>query len=146
MNKAILCGRLVRDPEVKYSQTGVAITNFTIAIDRPSKKDEPKQADFINCVAFQKQAEFIGNYFQKGRKMLLEGRIQTRNYENKEGKKVYVTEVIVNSVEFADSKPEAPQQAATTPTPASIPAQQPQAQQQGFNQFGNTVFDESIPF
>lgn len=139
MNKAILLGRLTKDPEIRYSNTGMAIATFTIAIDRPPKKDGTKEADFINCTAFQKLAELVGNYFQKGRKMLLEGRIQTRNYENKEGKKVYVTEVVASNIEFADSKPE--QQAQP------MSGQQTNSQQ-GFNQFGSstTMFDEQVPF
>ena len=108
-NKIILIGRLVRDAEVKYTQTGTTVAQFTLAVDRPVAKGEQKEADFISCVAFGKLAETIGNYTQKGSKILVEGRLQVRNYENKEGKKVYVSEVIVNGMEFLESKAKAEQ-------------------------------------
>ena len=104
MNKILLTGRLVRDAEVKYTQSGTTVAQFTMAVDRPVAKGEQKEADFISCVAFGKLAETIGNYTQKGSKIMVEGRLQVRNYENKEGKKVYVSEVIVNGMEFLESK------------------------------------------
>ena len=109
MNKILLTGRMVRDAEVKYTQSGTTVAQFTLAVDRPVAKGEQKEADFISCVAFGKLAETIGNYTQKGSKILVEGRLQVRNYENKEGKKVYVSEVIVNGMEFLESKAKAEQ-------------------------------------
>ncbi len=107
MNKVILMGRLTKDPEVRYSQNenGTAIGNYTLAVDRRGKKVEGQPtADFIPCVTFGKAAEFAQKYLKKGTKIAITGRIQTRNYTNKEGNKVYVTEVIVEEQEFAESK------------------------------------------
>lgn len=106
MNKVILMGRLARDPELRYTQsTNTAQCGFTIAVDRRFKaQDGTTKADFINCVAWRNTAEFISKYFQKGSRILVTGSIQVRDYENNEGKKVYVTEVIVDEAEFCDSK------------------------------------------
>jgi len=100
MNKVILCGRLVRDPEAKTTQTGKTVCKFTLAVDR-AKKDAG--ADFLPCVAWDKTAELIAKYFAKGRKLLLEGRIQTGSYE-KDGKKVYTTDIMVEKIHFVESK------------------------------------------
>lgn len=102
MNKVILMGRLTRDVELKYSQSGTAYARVGIAVDRPFKKDE---TDFFNVVAFGKTAEFLGKYFEKGRRILIEGRIQSSSYENKEGVKVNTVDVMAEQIEFADSKP-----------------------------------------
>ena len=106
MNKVILMGRLTRDPDVKYSSgdNAMAIARYTLAVDRRGKKDQEVTADFINCVAFGKLAEHVEKYYRKGLKTALTGRIQTRNYTNREGQKVYVTEVVVEELEFAESK------------------------------------------
>jgi len=107
MNKAMLIGRLTRDPEVRYSQgeTATAIARFTLAVDRRFKRaGETQDADFIGCVAFGKQAEFVEKYFKQGMKMVAVGRIQTGSYTNKEGVKVYTTDIVVEEVEFAESK------------------------------------------
>lgn len=106
MNKAILMGRLTRDPEVRYtSTTNTAVCNFTLAIDRRfSRQGEERQADFIPIVAWGKLAEFCGNYFQKGRQVAVVGRIQTRTWDDNEGKRHYVTEVVAEEAYFADSK------------------------------------------
>ena len=104
MNKVILMGRLTRDPEVRYSNGGSTVARFSLAVDRKFKReDEEQTADFINCVAFGKTAEFIEKYFFKGTKMVLEGRIQTGSYE-KEGQRIYTTDIVVEQVEFAESK------------------------------------------
>ena len=111
MNKIFLMGRLTKDPEVRQaSQTYIA--RFSIAVDRKYKKDGEPTADFLNCVAFGKTAEFVEKYFKKGMKIALEGRVQTGSYTNKEGVKVYTFDVVIESVEFAESKrasEEAPQ-------------------------------------
>ena len=104
MNHVVLMGRLVRDPETRYTNEGMTIARFTVAVDRRRGKDAEAQADFISCTAFGKVAEVIEKYFTKGRRILLDGRIQTGSYENKEGKKVYTTDVIVSNVEFVESK------------------------------------------
>lgn len=107
MNKVILMGRLTRDPEVRYSQGdgSMAIARYSLAVDRRFKKDGDEQtADFINCVAFGKTAEFAEKYFHKGIKIAVVGRIQTGSYTNKDGQKVYTTDVVVEEQEFAESK------------------------------------------
>lgn len=104
MNKVILMGRLTRDPEVRYSagDNAMAIARYTLAIDRRFKRDN--ETDFIGCVAFGKSAEFAEKYFRQGVKILVTGRIQTGSYTNKDGQKVYTTDVIVEEQEFAESK------------------------------------------
>lgn len=107
MNKVILMGRLTRDPEVRYSQgdASTAIARFSLAVDRRFKRDGDDQtADFINCVAFGRTAEFMERYARKGTKFVVEGRIQTGSYTNKDGQKVYTTDVVVENIEFAESK------------------------------------------
>ena len=106
MNKVILMGRLTRDPEVRYS-TGnnpMAIARYTLAVDRRYKKDGEAEADFISCVSFGKTAEFAEKYYRQGLKIVVSGRIQTGSYTNREGQKVYTTEVVVEEQEFAESK------------------------------------------
>lgn len=106
MNKVILMGRLVRDPEVRYStgENASAYGNYTLAVDRRFKRDGEATADFIRCVVFGKAAEFAEKYLHKGTKMLVIGRIQTGSYTNKDGQKVYTTDVFVEEQEFAESK------------------------------------------
>lgn len=105
MNKAFLIGRLTRDPELRYSSSNAAIVNFSIAIDRQYTNSQgQRDTDFINIVAFQKQAENIKKYVSKGSLVAVDGRIQTRNYEDKDGKRVYVTEVVADRVQFLDTK------------------------------------------
>lgn len=104
MNSVCLVGRLTRDPDVMYTDGGLSIARFGIAVDRRFKKDGEQAADFPNVIAFGKTAEFIEKYFFKGMRIGLTGRIQTGNYTNKEGVKVYTTDVIAENVEFAESK------------------------------------------
>ena len=104
MNLAILMGRLTKDPDISTSQNGTQIARYTIAIDRIGKD---QGADFISCVAFSKSAEFAEKYLKKGTKIAIEGAIRTGSYTNKDGQKVYTTDVIVNRQEFAESKGEA---------------------------------------
>ena len=107
MNKVILMGRLTRDPEVRYSQgeNSMAIARYTIAVDRRVRRDGDQQtADFINCVAFGRSGDFAEKYFHKGIKIAVTGRIQTGSYTNKDGQRVYTTDVIVEEQEFAESK------------------------------------------
>ena len=106
MNKVILMGRLTRDPEVRYSQADnpTAVARYTLAVDRRYKRDGEQGADFINCVAFGKNGEFAEKYLRQGIKIALVGRIQTGSYTNRDGKKIYTTDVIVEEQEFAESK------------------------------------------
>ena len=106
MNKAILIGRLTRDPEIRYSQgeNTTEIARFTLAVDRPRRKDGDQEADFINCVSFGKRAELAEKYLRKGTKIAVVGRIQTGSYTNKDGNKVYTTDVIIEEQEFAEGR------------------------------------------
>lgn len=114
LNRSILIGRLTKDPELRYTPAGVAVAQFTLACDRPFTNDGKKEADFIPCVAWRQLAETVTNYTKKGRLVAVEGRIQVRNYENNEGKRVYVTEVIADNVRFLDTNKDGTQ-AATKP-------------------------------
>ena len=104
MNKVILIGRLTRDPELRYTPQGTAVCQITIAVNRRGVQPGQQDVDFINVSIWSAQAENVAKYMTKGRQMAIEGRIQTRNYDDKDGKKVYVTEVIATNVQFLDSK------------------------------------------
>lgn len=107
MNKVILTGRLTKDVELRYTQTNnTAVAQFTIAVNRKTKQENQPTADFISIVAYSKTAEFISKYFKKGQQIGITGRIQTRNYDDKDGKRVYVTEIITEEVEFIGNKEE----------------------------------------
>lgn len=104
LNRVILIGRLTRDPELRYTPAGVAVTQFTLAVDRPfSNQQKEREADFIPVVVWRQQAEHCANYLRKGRLAAVEGRMQVRNYDNNEGRKVYVTEVVADNVRFLES-------------------------------------------
>ena len=102
MNSVQLIGRITKDLEVRYTPSQMAVTSFTLAVDRPVKKGEEKQADFIRCTVFGKQAEMLEKWSRKGNRIAIEGRIQTGSYQNKNGEKVYTTDVIANRVEIID--------------------------------------------
>lgn len=105
INRTVLVGRITRDPELRYTPNGIATCSFTLAVNRTfSDAEGKKEADFINIVVWRKQAENVANYLRKGSLTGVEGRMQTRNYENNEGKKVYITEVVADSVQFLDTK------------------------------------------
>ena len=118
MNKVILVGRLTRDPDVRYTGEGnsMAVARYTLAVDRRFKREGEPTADFINCVTFGKSAEFVDKYLHKGTKMVVSGRIQTGSYTNKDGQKVYTTDVIVEEQEFAESKSASAGSATSAPT------------------------------
>ena len=142
MNKVILMGRLTRDPEVRYSQgeNATAYARFTLAVDRRFRREEAT-ADFISCVAFGKNAEFIEKYFRQGTKAVIAGRIQTGCYTNKDGQKVYTTDVVVEEQEFAESKNasgESGFQPASRPQPSA-------AIGDGFMNIPDGI-DEELPF
>ena len=144
MNKVILMGRLTRDAEIRYSQgeTANAVARFSLAVDRRFRREGDEQtADFINCVAFGKTAEFLERFGRKGTKFVVEGRIQTGSYTNREGQKVYTTDVVVENVEFAESKASSDNSGYT---PASIPSPS-QAANDGFMIIPDGI-DEELPF
>lgn len=137
MNKVILTGRLTRDPEVRYSQgeNSTAVGRYTLAVDRRYKRDGDAQtADFIGCVAFGRNAEFAEKYFRKGSKIAIVGRIQSGSYTDKNGYKVYTTDVVIEEQEFAESK-----KAAGEPEPAPHPCGD------GFINIPDGI-DEELPF
>lgn len=105
LNRVVLVGRLTKDPDLRYTASGVAVANFTIAVNRPfSNQQGEREADFINCVIWRKPAENLANYMGKGSLVGVDGRIQTRSYDNQDGKRVYVTEVVADSVQFLESR------------------------------------------
>ena len=111
INNSTIVGRLTRDPDLRYSQTGKAVCNFTLATNRPFKNAQGEnEADFIKCLTYGKQAENLANYMRKGSLVGVEGRIQTGSYTNKDGNKVYTTEVVANQVSFLDNKKDNQQQ------------------------------------
>lgn len=104
MNKVILMGRLARDPEVRYSTSGKTVAKFSLAVNRRFKQDNGPDTDFFNCTTFGKQAEFVEKYLKKGTKIVVSGRIQNDNYTDKNGNQVYSTQIMVEEIEFAESK------------------------------------------
>ena len=140
MNKAILIGRLTRDPELRYTSSNRAVCQFTVAIDRPftNQASGQREADFINVVAWDKTGENVGKYMTKGRLIAVEGRIQTRNYDNSEGRKVYVTEVIASNVQFLESKNATPNNNGFDSMP------EPPVEKTPYD-FGNETKEESTP-
>lgn len=114
MNKVCLTGRITKNIELKYNQNNVAITSFTLAVTRKFKNQNGEyESDFINCIAYKSTAELLNKYVKKGDLLGIEGRIQTRNYEDKDGKRVYVTEVIVDSIDFLQSRKDESKQETT---------------------------------
>lgn len=103
INRVVLVGRLTKDPELRYTPSGVAVATFTLAVNRQySNNQGEREADFINIIAWRQLAELCANYTKKGSQVGLEGRLQTRSYDNKEGKRVYVTEVVADNIQFLD--------------------------------------------
>ncbi len=151
MNKVILMGRLTREPDVRYSagENATAVARYTLAVDRRFRRDGEQTADFIGCVAFGRQAEFAEKYLHQGTKIAITGRIQTGSYTNREGQKVYTTDVVVEEQEFAESKGAAQENggfgggsyqqrpAAQAPSPAASP--------DGFMNIPDGI-DEELPF
>lgn len=116
LNRSILIGRLTKDPDLRYTSAGIACTQFNLAVDRQFKSDGQPDADFIPIVTWRQTAEACANYLRKGRLCAVEGRIQTRNYENNEGKRVYVTEVVADNVRFLESNKESSNNSSSTNT------------------------------
>ena len=140
MNKVVLVGRLTRDPEVRYSQgdSATAVARYTVAVDRRFKRDGEPTADFIPCVVFGRSAEFAEKYFRQGMRISVSGRIQTGSYTNKDGQKVYTTDVVVEEQEFAESK-WASNNGNSRPEPGT-------ASGDGFMSIPDGVDDEGLPF
>ena len=150
MNKVILMGRLTRDPEVRYSagENALAIARYTLAVDRRFRRDGEATADFISCVVFGRGAEFAEKYFHQGIRIVVSGRIQTGSYTNKDGVKVYTTEVIVEEQEFAESKSAAASNGGDSNYAAYTPSrpEPSQAAGDGFMAIPDGVDDEGLPF
>ena len=141
MNKVILMGRLTRDPDVRYTQgeEPMAIARFTLAVDRRGKRDGEASADFPSCVCFRRTAEFIEKYAHQGTKLVVVGRIQTGSYTNRDGQKVYTTDVVVEEAEFAESKAAADRNTQKTPPPS------PDTGADGFMNIPDGI-EEELPF
>lgn len=146
MNKVILVGRLTRDPEVRYSQgaSSTAIAKFSLAVDRRFKREGEPDADFFNCTAFGKQAEFVERYLKQGTKMVVVGRIQNDNYTNREGQKVYSVQIMVDELEFAESKNASSADGGSNYQPTSRPTPSAAAND-GFMNMPDGI-DEELPF
>ncbi len=148
MNKVILMGRLTRDPEVRYTQgeNATAVARYTLAVDRRMSRNNQngdQTADFIQCVAFGRSGEFAEKYFHKGTKVVVTGRIQTGSYTNKDGQRVYTTDVVVEDQEFAESKSVAAQNSGGGFAPADRPS--PSDAGDGFMNIPEGI-DEELPF
>ena len=139
MNKVILIGRLTRDPDVRYTQDQKAVARYTLAVDRRYKKEGEQSADFISCVAFGKNGEFVEKYLHQGTKIAVEGRIQTGSYTKQDGTKVYTTDVIVDAHEFVEKKSASSGSASTAAEPA------PDVSTDGFMSIPDGI-DEELPF
>lgn len=153
MNKAILIGRLTKDPEIRYTAgNNTAVCQFTVAVDRRFKSENQPTADFIPIVAWRQTAEFVSKYFTKGSRIAIVGQIQTRSWDDAEGKKHYVTEVIADEVEFCESKRQEGnyQQGMTPPPPVPPQVQQTVQQSKSENGFTDGYFplddDGDVPF
>ena len=147
MNKVILMGRLTRDPEVRYSsgENALAIARYTLAVDRRFHKDNEASADFIGCVAFGKGGEFAEKYLRQGTKIVVTGRIQTGSYTNREGQKVYTTEIVVEDQEFAESKTANQNNSQTSAGSRQQPPPPMPTDKDGFMQIPDGI-DEELPF
>ncbi|MDC0763458.1 single-stranded DNA-binding protein [Brevibacillus sp. AG] len=141
MNKIILIGNLTKDPELRFTPNGVAVCTFTLAVNRP-RRGEQQETDYINIVVWQKLGERAAEYLGKGRKCAVEGRMQIRNYDNKEGQKVYVTEVIAESIEFLGGRGEKREQQSQQSDPPADPFGDP------FATAGKpiNISDDDLPF
>ncbi len=143
LNRIVLAGRLTKDPELRYTQNGIAVASFTLAVNRTfTNQQGEREADFINCVVWRKQAENAANFLSKGSLCGVDGRIQTRNYEGQDGKRVYVTEVLAESVQFLESKKQGNTQ--------NNSYQSNKQQQNNNDPFANggqvDISDENLPF
>ena len=143
INKAILMGRLTRDPELRHTGNGTAVCNFSIAID--SGYGDNRSTDFINCVAWNKTAEFVEKYFTQGRMIIVIGRIQTRTWEGQDGKKNYTTEVVASEVSFGETK-RSSDESASTFAPAASVASVPEMPEATEDDFVTLETNDDLPF
>ncbi|PWU68300.1 single-stranded DNA-binding protein [Gracilibacillus dipsosauri] len=140
LNRVVLVGRLTKDPNLRYTPNGVAVANFTIAVNRPfTNQNNEREADFINCVVWRRPAENLANFMSKGSLIGVDGRIQTRNYDNQEGNRVFITEVLAESIQFLESKSGSANQ-SSNPSPNNSQYQSNQ------NQSNKSANDNSKPF
>lgn len=161
LNRVVLVGRLTRDPDLRYTPSGVAVANFTVAANRPFRNQQGEQeADFINCVTWRNQAENLAKYMKKGNLIGVDGRIQTRSYEGQDGKMVYVTEVLAESIQFLESRGSsqrgesggyAQNDSFQHQAPPQTASHRPMAETQERNPYGNDaepidISDEDLPF
>ena len=146
MNKVILMGRLTRNPDIKYTQgqNSICVARYTLAVNRRYHRDGDPDADFINCIAFGKNGEFAEKYLKQGTKIVISGRIQTGSYTNRDGAKVYTTDVVVEEHDFAESKA-ASSQAANYGSAPAAPAASSQGMPDGFMTIPEGV-EEELPF
>ena len=145
-NQAILAGRLTADPELKTTQSGISVTQFTVAVSRPKRKDDNTDtSDFISCVAWKERAELVTKYFRKGSAIMVIGQIQTRTWTDNNNQKRYATEVLVDNIRFVDSKADATQKSPTANENAGAPSYIPDAYKAP--QFEEMAGDDSdLPF
>lgn len=141
-NKVILGGKLTRDPELKTTASGISVTTFTVAINRRAKQGEEAQADFINCTAWKQTAELVTKFFRKGSSICVVGSIRNRSYTAQDGQNRSVTEVVVDEVQFVDSKAENPAQAAA-PAPSATYIPEAYISAPSFNEI---AIDDELPF
>ncbi|MGP4073129.1 single-stranded DNA-binding protein [Piscibacillus sp. B03] len=137
LNRVVLVGRLTKDPDLRYTPNGVAVANFTLAVNRPfSNQQGNREADFINCVIWRRQAENLANYMKKGSMVGVDGRIQTRSFDGQDGKRVFITEVVAESVQFLESKgsSQGGQNMQGSPAPNTSNQGAPNQNQGGFDQ------------
>ncbi len=153
MNRTVIVGRLTRDPDLRYTPNGVAVANFTVAINRPFKnQDGEQEADFINCVAWRKQAENLSNYMKKGSQIGVDGRLQSRSYDGQDGKKVFVTEILAEQIQFLESKGQQSETSQQTQQNSyQAPQQQSQTATAADSPFGKegeqiNIKDDDLPF
>ncbi|NIK12853.1 single-stranded DNA-binding protein [Alkalibacillus almallahensis] len=150
LNRSVLVGRLTKDPELRYTNNGVAVANFTIAVNRPFKnQDGEQEADFINCVIWRKPAENLASYMSKGSMVGVDGRIQTRSYDNQEGKRIFITEVVAESVQFLETKQSNQNQGNNNPQqPKQSTQSQNESSKQSLEEAGEPVDlqDDDLPF
>ncbi len=146
INRVVLVGRLTKDPELKYTQSGIAVTRFTLAVNRAFQNAQgEKEADFISCVAWRKQAENIANFLRKGSLAGVDGRIQTGSFEGQDGKRVYTTEVVADSTQFLEPRNANSDRTGSAPQQEQSRYQQPDQQYQQPNQQNYTSTDND-PF
>lgn len=150
MNRIVLVGRLVKDPELTYTPNGVPVAKFTLAVNRPFAKEDQQKADFVPCIIWRKPAENVANFLKKGSMAGVDGRIQTRNFEGQDGKRVYVTEVLCESVQFLESKQQNGQNQGQNQQPNTNTSQGQQNQYRGIDPYAGNgqidISDDDLPF